>query len=139
MNRTILFFLLILMSSSCGSAIKDNIYGNYFLVASDIGEDLSLTYHDPTDGSNYGTIVGATVFAAGHTDKYIVVKQHPRAFPNQPDKTITNYFILPMKKGFNWKDKNGLIGPLTLEQYGQNSKQLQLGKIVFHIVYRDLQ
>lgn len=125
--RVILCFTILLAFAGCsGLAIEEKIIDNYYLIATDVGEDCSLSYHEPTDGSNYGTIIEATVFAVGYNDKYMIVKQHPRTFPNPPDKKITNYYILPLRKGMDWKNKNGLIGALTLEQFTEKRKELNI-------------
>jgi len=125
-NKALYLIILGLFSSCMGLAIKENIVGNYYLVATDVDEDLSLSYHEPADGDNYGTFISATVFAVGYNEKYIIVKQHPRTFPNPPNKGITNFFILPLSKGFNWRTNNGLIGPLTLEQFNAKRKELNI-------------
>jgi hypothetical protein len=139
-KKTIIFFVAAIILSSCrDSAIKNNFYGNYFLIATDVGEDLALCYQEHVDDPSYGTVVRATVFALGYNSHFIVVKQHPRTFPNLPDKDITNYFILPIKKGFDWGDMNGLMGPFTLTQFKNQSDTLHLGDIKFTIVYKDLE
>jgi hypothetical protein len=135
---TICFVVALFLSSCTGSAIK-NFHGNYFLIASDVGEDLGLYYQEHIGDSNYGTVVGATVFAVGYNSKFIVVKQHPRTFPNSPNKDITNYFILTIKKGFDWREMNGLLGPFTQNQFRNQSDALHLGDIEFTIVYKDLE
>jgi hypothetical protein len=101
------------------------------LVAADTNEQLSLSYHEPADEDNYGTVIQATVFAVGYNTRYVIVKQHPRAFPNPPDKSITNFFILPLSKGFNWRTNNGLIGPLTLEQFNAKARELGISDLKF--------
>jgi len=120
------FIALCLLYTSCGLVINENIFGNYYLVASDTNEDLCLSYHESCDGGIYGTVVTPTVFAIGYNENYIIVKQHPRAFPNPPDKSITNFYILPVKNGFNWRTNNGLLGPLTFDQFNQKRKELNI-------------
>ena len=109
------------------------------MIASDVGEDLALCYQEHVDDSNYGTVIGATVFALGYNSKFIVVKQHPRTFPNLPNKEITNYFILPIKRGFDWREMNGLMGPFTRKQFRNERDALHIGDIKFTIVYKDLE
>jgi len=108
--------------------------GNYYLVAPDLDEQTSLSYHDPKDSLVYPSIIEATVFAVGYNKNYIIAKQHPNG-----DKHITNYFILPVKSGFNWKDNNGLLGPLTLNQFNQKTLELNIKSIQFTIDYKDLE
>jgi len=113
MGKNIFLFLVLTSFASCDFAIKEKVTDNYYLIATDIGEDCSLGYHLPSDGDIYGTIIDATVFAVGFNDEYIIAKQHPRVFPNEPDKKITNYFILRITKDFDSKGRNTLFGPLN--------------------------
>jgi hypothetical protein len=110
-----------------GFDTKENVVGNYYLVAPDDEAQLSLDYCDPTDQSGgCGGVIGSTVFAVGYNEKYIIVKQHPRTFPNPPNKEVTNFFILPIKDSFNYRTMNNLIGPLTLEQFNDKRKELNI-------------
>jgi len=125
------------MFTGCnGLAIEEKIIGNYYFVAADDGEGCSLSYHkarrgDFLGGFNYVGIIGATVFAVGYNDKYMIVKQHPRIFPNPPNREITNYYILSLKDSMEWQNKNGLIGPLTLELFNQKCKDFNILNIYF--------
>lgn len=141
MKFNFLFLLVFSLLIGCqGVAIKEKIEGNYYLIATDAEEDLSLTYHEAADENNYGTIINATVFAIGHNNEYIIAKQHPRNFPNPPDKSITNFFILPIKKKFDWKTNNDLLGPLTLEQFNEKRKELNISNdLKFTIIKNNLE
>jgi hypothetical protein len=139
-KKILCFTVLWLFCGSCGGlVIKENIFGNYYLIAADANEDLTLSYHDSSDGAIYGGIIEPTVFAIGFNENYIIAKQHPRTFPNPPDKNITNFYILPIKKGFNWRTKNGLLGPLTSNQFSQKRKELNISdSLNFTIELKDL-
>ena len=134
MKNTILYLIILFAFSRCSDfAIKKKIIDNYYIVAGDDDADATLSYHASKPKDTYGgtlfggAIIEATVFAAGYNDNYIIAKQHPRVFPNPPNKSITNYYILPLKKEMNWRTKNGLIGPLTLEQFNKQRKKLGIG------------
>jgi hypothetical protein len=131
MRNKILFFSLTLALYSCGFVINKQIIVNYYITATDAVEDLSICYHEPADDQNYGVVIEPMVFEVGYNEKYIIAKQHPCKFPNPPDTTITNYYILPLKKGMNWRTKNGLIGPLTLKQFNEKRKELGIVNIAF--------
>ena len=67
---------LIYTLTSCGFAYEKELVDNYFLVACDVGEQMSLTYNN--DGkSNYSTIISETIFETKWNDRFIVVKTHP--------------------------------------------------------------
>lgn len=126
MKKITLYLPFLLAFAGCsGLVINEKITDNYYFVATDVGEACNLSYKK-SDEDNYGTVIEATVFAVGYNDKFMIVKQHPRTFPNPPDKKITNYYILPLKKDMDWKNKNGLIGPLTLEQFNEKRKDLNI-------------
>ena len=100
-----------------GFFTNEHLFWNYYLTATDVEDDLALSYHRTEDGSNYGGIIPATVFATGYNKKYIIVKQHPKVFSRSSNKKIINYFILPIYDGFNYTTLNGLIGPITEDQF----------------------
>ena len=120
--------------SACGLIIKENFFGNYFLTAPDTEEQLALSYHDINDKDNYPTLIEETVFAVGYNETYIIVQQHPGR-----NKRVTNFYILPIKKGMDWKTKNGLIGPMTLEQFNEKRRTLNIpNELKFTIEKEDL-
>ena len=123
----ILFLIVGVFQFNCSGFVNNvKIIGNYSLVAVDEDEQLDICYFDPDDKNN-GCIpvITATVFAVGYNKDYIIAQQHPRIFPNPPDKTVTNYYILPVDyKNKHLGDKFGLIGPLTSAQF--NAKRIEL-------------
>lgn len=127
MKKSILYLLISLLLLGCQQlAVREKIIDNYFLVAADASQWTSLSYHEDTEGTNYSSLIESTVFAVGYNDKYMIVKQYPCTFPNPPNKKIINYYILPLKKGMDWRTKNGLIGPLTVEQFTKQRKELNI-------------
>jgi hypothetical protein len=141
--KTILYitFILIFLSSCVGGlglAVNERITGNYYLVAADDIEQLSLSYHTEDMEDIYGTVVGETVFAVGFNNHYIIVKQHPN-IDFKVDKTITNYYILPLKEKINWENINGLMGPLRFNEFNQKRKELNIEDLEFTINYKDLE
>ena len=142
MNIKFFIFSLIICVLSCGGSldVEEHLFDKYYLIATDTKEDLNLSYHESTDNPNYGTIIKATVFAIGYNDKYILIKQHPRNFPDPPNRKITNYYIIPVKKKFNWKSMNGLLGPMTLNQFIEKKKELHISdSLTFNKVMNDLE
>jgi hypothetical protein len=64
--------------ASCGFVYKKELIDNYFLVACDVGEQMSLDYNnDEAHNQNYSTIILETVFDVKWNDRFIVVKTHP--------------------------------------------------------------
>jgi hypothetical protein len=135
LNR--LFILLIgIVFVGCEFAHEEKVVGKYYLVASDVVEDMNLGFQEHRSG--YGTLVKATVFAVGFNDEFIIVKQHPSIFPYPPDNTITNYFIVPISSRMNpYED---IIGPLTKTEFETKKDELGIDKdLPFSIVLEDLE
>ena len=140
MTKIIYYLIILLIFTGCGSAIKKRVVGKYYLIATDVDKDLSLCYHEDSYGGNYSDVIKATVFAVGYNEKYIIVKHHPRAFSHLPNKGGIGYYILPLKKEMDWGTKNGLIGPLTFEQFNNQRNELNISdSLNFSIVYKDLE
>lgn len=126
------FALLLVLLSSCQfGAYEKKINNNYTLSAIDTKDDMELIYVD--DEGLMFSIISATVFSIGKNDEYIVAKQHPKDFPNQSNKNITNYFIVPLKFEKVKDIEKNKIGPLTAIEFDYIKKQLNLEKIVFDI------
>ena len=106
---------------SCNGLKNEHIIGRYYFVAVDARENMSLGYSVNDDNSSFVDVVGETVFAAGYDDKYIIVKQHP-----ENNRSVTNYYIVPIYKDFNYSPEKGVIGALTLEQFNEKRKELNI-------------
>jgi uncharacterized protein YceK len=140
MKKNVCFCLLTLclLSGCSGFAIRKKVVDNYYLIAPDEEEQLDLSYCDPSDQEGCSTIISETVFAVGHNQEYIIAKQHPRVFPKTSNKSITNYFILPInKKDRHGRDNFGLIGPLTFEQFNKRKKELNIPDNVKFIILKE--
>lgn len=126
--------IILVVLSSCGFAIKKKIAGNYYLTATDTGEQLGLSYCDPKDDNGCIGITEGTVFSVGHNKNYIVAKQHPNT-----NRQIINYFILPIKLDKGIGGNFGLMGPLNSVEFEIKRKQLNITSIKFDVVYKELQ
>ena len=130
-------FVLSILFGCNGFAIEKHIVGNYYFVATDSKDACTLSYGE-THTHNYGTVIHAMVFEVGYNEEYLFVKQHPRTFAYPPNMELVNYYILPtLDGGMNWKNKNGLIGPLTLAQFQDSLEELHIStEIQFPIVMK---
>jgi hypothetical protein len=123
------FLLIIIFISIQGcifSVINDHIIGNYYLFAPDDDSQLELDYHAPDDGGTYSTVIAATVFAVGFNENYIIAKQHPYSGSSDVKNLKINYFIILLKDTFNFRTKNGIIGPLSEDQYNLKRRELNI-------------
>lgn len=127
------FLVVSVFFSGCiGSSHYEKIKDSYYLSALDSDEDMEIVYRD--ENGYMFTIVGSTVFAVGYSEEFIVAKQHPRSFPNHPDKNILNYFIIPLKNKISNSVEKNVIGPITLKQFEEKSKLLPIGNINFSVL-----
>jgi hypothetical protein len=133
MKKIILLMVVCLCYSCQQPDVLRHITGDYFLIAADVEEQLTLSCQ-LTSGSTYSHIIESTVFAIGYDENYIIAKQHPKDLID-----ITNYFILPIKNVAVDTVEKGLIGPLTLQEFEQKRKELNLEQLKFTIVYKDLE
>ncbi len=87
---------------SCGFVYKQHLTGNYYLIAVDTKDDMDVCYHRQTDDALYIGITGASVYAVGYDDDFILVKAY-RALRDSMDislqrydKNTTEYYIIPV-------------------------------------------
>lgn len=126
----ILFLMFLLIG--CDGLKSEHITERYYLVAVDSAEEMTLSYSVDNDNSTVG-VVSKTVFSVGYNDEYIIVKQHPLN-----NRKIINYFIVPIYKSINYSPEKGVIGPLSLKQFEENRKDLNISNILFTIEIEDL-
>ncbi len=117
---------------------EEHIIGNYYLVAVDGDEDMCISYQ-VEDQKMYGEIIiPSTVFAVGYDEDFIIVKQHPMNFPDV-DKSITNYFIIPVKNKIHKTLELNKIGPLSLEEFNKKRNELNIPQeLAFTLVFDKL-
>jgi len=134
MKKKVVYFLILYLLGGCtGFDTKEKIINNYYLVAADTEEQLSLSYCDPNDKNGCIGIIEATVFSVGYNNSYIIAKQHP-----SNNRDITNYFLLPInKKDKHWGDNFGLIGPLTLAQFNEKERELNISDSIKFTIVKD--
>ena len=137
MQRIIVLFLFIMLFSSC--YYKKPLAPGYELTEFDYDkEDMSIIYY--YDNKIRVGVVNPTVFAVGYNEDFIIAKQHPRKFPNPPDKSITNYFIIPIKDKVRQSPDDNKIGPLTKSEFKEKRKELGIpDEVMFSIVIKDLE
>jgi hypothetical protein len=110
---------------SCNDIKNNQIIGGYYLVAVDTKDNMTIGYEVDENG-NTVDVVGETIFSVGNNDKYIIAKQHPNR-----NKSIVNYFIIPIYKELTYSPEKGLIGPLSLNQFEAKRKELNISNLTF--------
>lgn len=134
-----IIFLIIIFSCDSSFRYKENIIGNYYLVALELNEDMSLSYKVNEEDDAFVGIVNPTVFALGYNKDYIIVKQHPEKKPFVPDKTITNYFIVPLNNKVSKSVEKNIIGPLSNEEFKNKRKELGVSSdLTFTRIFKNL-
>lgn len=78
------------------------------------------------ESGNCKGVLEETVFAVGFNDKYIIAKQHPA-----DDRAIINYYIVPIYKENTLSPEKGVIGALTLKQFNEKRKELNISNVKF--------
>jgi hypothetical protein len=101
--------------------------GPYRLIAVDLPEDMALY-------RCYGTrrdcgLVGPepSVFQAGANDKFIVLARHPRRWPDDADRSVTEfYYVVRLANEADSVTYPAVVGPLDKLQYHRESERLGL-------------
>ena len=96
--------------------MEKKIVGKYYLVAVDVAEDMTICYK--LENGDYLGVVEETIFAVGFNEKYIIAKQHPGN-----NKSVTNYFIIPVNQSKNFYPDTRMNKALTLEQFNQGRQE----------------
>ena len=137
-----IIYLLSIVIIGCGDGFthKERLISNYYLTALELNEDMSLSYSVSKENDAFVGVVNPTVFAIGHNEEFIIVKQHPEKSPYQPDKSITNYFIIPLKDKIAESEEKNVIGPMTKEEFEKKREELGVPKsLTFTKVFEELE
>lgn len=132
-------YIVILILQLFTSCIFENNYqkklnSNYEL--SYIDEKTQMSIYG-LSGDSWVGVITPTVFAVGCNEDFLIAKQHPRMFPNPPNKSITNYFIIPLKNKIDESIEENKIGPLTENEFKIKCKELDIN-LGFSIFFKDL-
>jgi hypothetical protein len=121
-NCFILTILCVILLTSCwwykAFVYEEQIVDVYYLTACDSEEDMCI--------QGDMVVIKSTVFAVGYNEDFIIAKQHPHEFAKPIDKSITNYYIIPLKNKVSEFPDSNKIGPLTLEQFTEKRKELNV-------------
>jgi hypothetical protein len=132
----LLAFLSSILLLSCNGAQEEKFIGNYYLKYTDIKSGMGIYY---LDGEYFIGVINPTVFVACQNDAFIIVKQHPENL-SQIDKSITNYFIIPIKDKLSQSAEKNVIGPLSKVEFETKCRELGVTKdLKFTKVFKDLE
>ncbi|GAB4043438.1 hypothetical protein [Spirosoma jeollabukense] len=117
------------------STYEKQLNGPYYLEAYNDYNEMSIGIEDKEIRVG---VIKATVFAIGQTDQFIVAKQHPLNESRNIDKSITNYFIIPLNQKISKATDRNYFGPLTLDEFNGKRHELGMDSVPFTIVFKDL-
>ena len=126
-----LILLLLLIMQSCGFVYERHLTGNYYLIAVDTKEDMDVCYHQPEDDAPYTGITGASVYAVGYDDDFILVKAY-RALKDSMgvslpryDRHTTEYYIIPVNNAQEaWEAQENKFGAFSKTDFEVKRKEL---------------
>lgn len=134
-----LFFaaaILVLLSILFLRESKVDLVSDYEIDYVDIEQNMSIYYNDPKWGGI--GVINPTVFAVGYNEDFIIAKQHPND-NFEVDRTVTNYFIIPIKYKISESPEENKIGPLNEEKFDEKCRELRIsGVIDFTIIFDEL-
>ena len=113
------------------------LIGPYRLVAVDAREDM-IVCRGLANGDCVGDgLPGATVFAAGGSERYLVIARHPSTFPHPPDRTVTEYYFAERNADEGQPGARPTVhGPFEQAEFEAQRRRLDLPP--FTVVFEDL-
>jgi hypothetical protein len=114
-----------------GWEYKKKLVGDYALLAVDVREQMNISRMLPSGDAV--SVIGATVFAVGWNDDFIIAQQHEPSQGTHTGTRVTNFYLLRISDGAVW-------GPLTAEAF--HTERVQQGvssDLDFTLVFQDLQ
>lgn len=106
----VLGIIVHLLQSCQGLVHEQQITGDFYLIAVDSENEMSVSYKVNKGG--YIAIIPAVVYSVGHDSNYIFAKQHPEGRNGK-----TNYYIVPIKVSNPYRVEEEVIGPLNENQF----------------------
>jgi hypothetical protein len=123
--KKIILFLSYVLLNSCSGPLEEKLIGNYYLKSSpDVNNAIGVYY---LDEKYYIGIVKPIVVAAGHNGDFIIIKQRPEVLVEM-NKSITYYFIIPLKSKISNSVEKNVVGPLTKEEFAKKCRELKVSK-----------
>jgi len=116
---------------SCNNFDEKHIVGPYHLAYTDISEQTTIYYE--VEGFGSVGVIPETVYSVGYNNSFIVAKQHPYSDENGMNRTITNYFIIPIASQTTFTPEAGVIGPLGETEFKEKIMELNKEPIEFSI------
>jgi len=121
-----LFYLSLLLVTSCGFVEEKKITGNYYAIAIDAHESRALSYKINDD--SYVGIVEACLYSVGVSDHYLIAVQSSE-YSTAIDSSMLKYFIVPIKQEYTLFPEEGIVGPLTKKECLDSAAALGIEKI----------
>ena len=121
-----------------GLVYREEVAEPYELWAVDSMDDMMLCRAMGDGGCVGDGLPGATIFAAGASNRFVVIARHPRDWPNPPNRAVSEYYYLMRTPQDAERGPYGnLRGPFTLEQFEREKQRLDLPE--FSRVFPELQ
>lgn len=133
--KYVLLSAVALLHTSCYfDSGSDRITGDYKVLWIDSPANQTISRENKDNPSGSSVIVPEYVFAVGHNEDFIIVKQHPtNGFKGgfRVDTAITNYYIIDIKGKFVKNDK-GVVGPFAEVEFYTKLRELNISKLSFN-------
>ncbi len=117
MIKKILVALPLLFINCEGFIYKEHVIDKYYLCALELRNGMSLSYSVDENADSFVGVVNPVVFALGFNREFIIIKQHPEKSAYEPDKSTTNYFIIPLLNKVSKSYEKNVIGPMTKMEF----------------------
>ena len=107
----------------------DKIVDNYEVGWNDLERNRCISKSIPNCDGCFDVIIDNYVYAVGHTEDFIIAKQHPGI-----DTVSINYFIIDIKANEK-ASKTGVYGPLSLNDFDSLALKFKISGLRFDLNY----
>lgn len=126
-NIVIIFFEICFLSS-CEVIENKHVIYRYYVTSLQVPQDRQLSYK--LEDGNYVGIVEPYLNKVGTTNSFLVVMQNPvNTF--EIDSAVDRYFLVPIRKEYTLRPEEGVIGPMTKQDFLLKSSELNIGDITW--------
>ena len=128
--QTIILLVILCLTLSCSNTNK-KIIGSYYFTNDEGNQSLAFKM----DNGQYIDVVTSSVFSIAHDKNFIIVKQHPQRFSQSPNKSVTNYFIVPLLSKINTSPDLNVYGPLNENAFLIKKRSLKISNSLTLVDY----
>ena len=145
MKKLVLCVIALVSICACGGfglAYEKHLAGDYYLIAVDTRQEMSVSYRDSNYRNIYCGVIYDGLYELGYNEHFILAKKYKEIkdsldwSTHSYDKNITEYYIVPVD---SVNARNKYWGPFTKEEFKRKRKEVGIpDSLQFYIRMKDL-